>query len=52
MLVFFAGVTWDDPVKAGFKTAPGGAQNAYRSVFAYHYYEPPQYNLEPYLETR
>lgn len=40
-LVFFAGITFDDFAKAGFTHAPGGEKNAYRSVFAFHYYEPP-----------
>jgi endoglycosylceramidase len=40
-LVFFAGVTWDNNHPAGFKHAPGGPQEANRSVLAYHYYVPP-----------
>lgn len=41
-LILFAGVTWAD-FGAGFTAAPGGAAEADRSVFAYHYYEPPQF---------
>ncbi|RYY86109.1 hypothetical protein EON63_06325 [archaeon] len=36
-MVFFAAVTWDDIVPAGFEHAPDN-----NSVFAFHYYEPPQ----------
>jgi len=39
-LIFFAGVTWDD-LGVGFKTPPGGNEEANRSVIAYHYYSPP-----------
>jgi endoglycosylceramidase len=41
VLLFFAGVTWDD-AGPGFKSAPGGEDYANRSVLAYHYYPPPQ----------
>jgi endoglycosylceramidase len=41
VLIFFAGVTWDD-VGPGFTAPPGGDDFANRSVLAYHYYEPPQ----------
>mmetsp|Transcript_32558 Transcript_32558/g.54897 ORF Transcript_32558/g.54897 Transcript_32558/m.54897 type:complete len:600 (+) Transcript_32558:3-1802(+) len=51
-LVFFAAVTWDDVVPAGFTAAPGGGSEADRSVFAYHYYEPPQARDEHYFSTR
>lgn len=51
-LIFFAAVTWDDPIPAGFTTAPGGAEFADRSVFAYHYYNPPQFNADIYFHTR
>jgi endoglycosylceramidase len=40
VLLFFAGVTWD--WVAGFTHAPGGQAYSNRSVFAWHYYEPPQ----------
>ena len=51
-LIFFAAVTWDDPIPAGFSAPPGGAEEAERSVFAYHYYEPPQAVDETYFHTR
>jgi endoglycosylceramidase len=51
-LIFFAAVTWDDVVQAGFDHAPGGESEAFRSVFAYHYYEPPQYDEMTYFATR
>lgn len=41
-LIFFAGVTWDD-FGAGFTQAPGGPEWSNTSVFAFHYYEPPQF---------
>ena len=43
VLLFFAGVTWDD-AGPGFSAPPGGEEYADRSVLAYHYYEPPQEN--------
>lgn len=51
-LVFFAGVTWDDFVPAGFTAPPGGDGEASRSVFAFHYYEPPQKKMGLYFNTR
>lgn len=51
-LIFFAAVTWDDIVPVGFDHAPGGPQNAPTSVFAYHYYEPPQYDTKSYFFQR
>jgi endoglycosylceramidase len=51
-LVFFAAITWDDPIPAGFTAAPGGDSQAPSSVFAYHYYSPPQFNDEIYFHTR
>jgi len=49
-LVFFAGVTWDDFMPSGFEHAPNRNQN--NSVFAFHYYKPPQLGLEYYFERR
>jgi len=51
-LVMFAAVTWDDPVPCGFEHAPGGEQNNNRSVFAYHFYLPPQFEYDVYFEQR
>ncbi len=57
VLVFFAAVTWDDIIPNGFTHAPGGtdadseAASAH-SVFAYHYYEPPQLDEKTYFTTR
>jgi len=51
-LVFFAGVTWDDVIPAGFTAAPGGTDEAARSVFAFHYYEPPQFEPSVYFHQR
>lgn len=54
-LVFFAAVTWDDIVPVGFEHAPGtptDSNAAAKSVFAYHYYEPPQYKLPVYFQQR
>jgi endoglycosylceramidase len=45
-LVIFAAITWDDFVPVGFTAAPGGPEEAYRSAFAFHYYEPPQFVKE------
>jgi endoglycosylceramidase len=52
-LIFFAGTTWTNTHAAGFKHAPGGHQEANRSVFAYHYYDPPNPRaFEPYYATK
>jgi endoglycosylceramidase len=52
-LVFFDGVTWDSDHPVGFTAAPGGAQEANRSVLSYHYYIPPQgTDFETYLRAR
>jgi hypothetical protein len=51
-LLFFAAVTWDDVFPAGFTAAPGGPDEAARSVFAYHYYSPPQMVDAAYFRTR
>eukprot|EP01038_Epipyxis_sp_PR26KG_P011127 gene11127-14934_t len=51
-LVLFAAVTWDDVVPVGFSRPPGGMNESYRSVLAYHYYEPPQYNMKVYFDQR
>lgn len=51
-LIFFAAVTWDDIVPVGFDHAPGGDENAPTSVFAFHFYEAPQFDTETYFRTR
>jgi endoglycosylceramidase len=52
-LVFFAGVTWDDPIPAGFSHAPGSNPTAAEnSVFAYHFYLPPQLEIPYYFHVR
>jgi len=51
-LLFFAAVTWDDIFPVGFTAPPGGDVQAPKSVFAYHFYEPPQLTVEPYFEQR
>eukprot|EP00744_Colponema_vietnamica_P012164 GILI01017074.1.p1 GENE.GILI01017074.1~~GILI01017074.1.p1 ORF type:complete len:422 (-),score=92.93 GILI01017074.1:41-1306(-) len=40
-LIFFGAVTWAD-FGSGFEHGPGGAAYSNRSVFSFHYYEPPQ----------
>lgn len=53
-LVFFSAVTWDDFVQAGFLEAPGGIKEADKAVFAFHYYEPPQFTgqMNSYFNLR
>jgi endoglycosylceramidase len=51
-LLFFAAVTWDDIFPAGFTAPPGGPEEAGRSVFAYHYYSPPQMKDATYFRAR
>lgn len=51
-LLFFAAVTWDDIIPVGFTAAPGGAAQAPLSVFAYHYYSPPQMSPTVYFHQR
>jgi len=51
VLLFFAGVTWDD-VGPGFTAAPGGKEYADRSVLAFHYYPPPQFDTEVQIRNQ
>lgn len=51
-LIFFAAVTWDDPVPVGFDHAPGGEEYSSFSVFAYHYYHHPQFTIPLYFHQR
>jgi endoglycosylceramidase len=51
-LVFFAAVTFDDVVPVGFTAPPGGEEFSDRSVFAYHFYKPPQFTEAIYFEQR
>jgi endoglycosylceramidase len=51
VLLFFAGVTWGD-AGAGFSAPPGGAQQANRSVLAYHYYSSVNRAARPQLEAQ
>lgn len=50
-LLFFAGMTWDD-LGVGFSQPPGGETFANRSVVAFHYYEPPQENVNLQFEVQ
>mmetsp|Transcript_14340 Transcript_14340/g.22349 ORF Transcript_14340/g.22349 Transcript_14340/m.22349 type:complete len:524 (-) Transcript_14340:51-1622(-) len=54
VLLFFAAVTFDDFHPAGFSEAPGGEEYSDRSVFAYHWYSPPQFDkdIPLYFEQR
>jgi len=52
-LVFFAAVTFDDFVPVGFSHPPGGPIHNRTSVFAYHYYKPPQITkINTYMKIR
>jgi len=56
-LVFFEPVTWSDlkvhSETTGFDHAPGGEKEAGRSVFSFHYYNPPNYGVQQeYLDRR
>ena len=51
VLIFFAGVTWDD-LGAGFSAPPGGDEQANRSVLAYHYYASVNRAPAPQIEAQ
>ena len=51
-LIMFAAVTWDDVVPCGFEHPPGGDEYASQSVFAYHYYNKPQFLPKIYFHQR
>lgn len=48
-LLIFESVTWDD-LPVGFTAPPGGDHN--RSVLGYHYYKPPNLDLESTMKLR
>lgn len=43
-LIFFESITFDN-FRGGFSEVPGGKQFANMSVFAYHYYNPPNFRV-------
>jgi endoglycosylceramidase len=49
--IYFEGVTWDW-FNVGFKTVPGGDEWKNRSVLSYHFYIPPDFNLDTQMEAR
>ncbi|EDQ92800.1 uncharacterized protein MONBRDRAFT_1029, partial [Monosiga brevicollis MX1] len=48
--VFFEGVTWDD-VLVGFEQVPGGPEWRNKSVYAYHWYQPPNLDADSSIEA-
>ncbi|XP_028411016.1 endoglycoceramidase-like [Dendronephthya gigantea] len=49
--IFFEPVTWDD-FGVGFETVPGGNAYQNRSVLSYHYYVPPNFNVNLNFDVR
>ena len=49
-LIFYAAVTWDDPIPVGFDHPPN--YDIDRSVFAFHYYHLPNFNKQIYFTQR
>ena len=49
-LFFFESITWDDFIPVGYNHAP--ANDGIRSVLSYHYYDPPNLNIENHFKTR
>jgi len=50
-IIFFEGVTWDD-IGNGFDGVPGGPDYANRSALSYHYYDPPNLDLNTTFTAR
>jgi len=52
-IVMFEPIPWDNWASAGFAEVPGGSNYRNRSVFAYHYYRPPDMeDVWSYIEYR
>lgn len=49
--IFFEGVTWDW-FNVGFTQVPGGSDWQNKSVLSYHYYVPPDFNLDVQFQAR
>eukprot|EP00164_Ancoracysta_twista_P002135 GFYU01002818.1.p1 GENE.GFYU01002818.1~~GFYU01002818.1.p1 ORF type:complete len:519 (-),score=171.59 GFYU01002818.1:109-1665(-) len=50
-IVFFASVTWDN-LGVGFTDSPGGADYKNKTVFAYHWYNPPNFKQEEHFKAK
>ena len=50
-MVFFESVTWD-LVQSGISHVPGYADNANKTVLSYHYYVPPQFDINTTLKAK
>lgn len=50
--ICFEPVTWLNYFRAGFKHPPGGRRYANSSIFCYHYYQPPTFNLKKFMKAR
>ena len=48
----FEPVTWLNYFRAGFSHPPGGRQYSNQSIFCYHYYNPPTFNLKKFMHAR
>lgn len=50
--ICFEPVTWSNFLRAGFTHPPGGHKHRNTSVFCYHYYNPPTFNLPKFMKAR
>jgi len=50
-IIFFEAVTWDD-LGNGFQEVPGGSEYVNRSALSYHYYEPPNLDVNTTFTSR
>lgn len=50
--ICFEPVTWLNFFRAGFTHPPGGKKYENSSIFCYHYYNPPSFNLKKFMTAR
>jgi hypothetical protein len=50
--ICFEPVTYLNLFRAGFTHPPGGKQHSNTSIFCYHYYKPPTFNLKSFMKAR
>lgn len=50
-MIFFEGVTWDD-FGVGFEEVPGGNDYVNKSVLSFHFYVPPDIDLDSFFNAR
>jgi hypothetical protein len=50
--ICFEPVTYLNLFRAGFSHPPGGKKYSNQSIFCYHYYNPPTFNLKQFMKAR